>query len=142
MRKKKADYEVGFKKPPKHTRFKKGQSGNPAGRPKQTSKVTDVSSILAEELGAKVTINDTGERITKAQAVIRQIVNQAAKGNPVFARLLLKAITVISATSGQEPHAVERSTQELEAELDAMLTQIGAKLERSDDVKGVDENVS
>ena len=29
-----ADYEVGYGKPPKHTRFKKGQSGNPKGRPK------------------------------------------------------------------------------------------------------------
>ena len=27
-------YEVGYKKPPKHTRFQKGQSGNPNGRPK------------------------------------------------------------------------------------------------------------
>ncbi len=28
-----ADYEVGYGKPPRHTRFKKGRSGNPRGRP-------------------------------------------------------------------------------------------------------------
>ena len=28
------DYKVGYKKPPLHTRFQKGQSGNPRGRPK------------------------------------------------------------------------------------------------------------
>ncbi|MGD0275716.1 MAG: DUF5681 domain-containing protein [Syntrophales bacterium] len=27
------EYEVGFRKPPKQTRFAKGQSGNPHGRP-------------------------------------------------------------------------------------------------------------
>ena len=27
------DYEVGYGKPPKHTQFKRGQSGNPNGRP-------------------------------------------------------------------------------------------------------------
>ena len=31
-----ASYEVGYKRPPKHTRFKKGHSGNPKGRPKGT----------------------------------------------------------------------------------------------------------
>jgi hypothetical protein len=34
MRKKKGDYEVGYGKPPKHTRWPKGQSGNPGGREK------------------------------------------------------------------------------------------------------------
>ena len=29
-----ADYAVGYGKPPKHTRFKKGRSGNPRGRPR------------------------------------------------------------------------------------------------------------
>jgi hypothetical protein len=28
------DYEVGYKRPPKNSQFKKGQSGNPKGRPK------------------------------------------------------------------------------------------------------------
>lgn len=142
MREKKGEYEVGYKKPPKKTRFKKGQSGNPAGRAKQTPKVTDVCAVLAEELGATVTINDTGERITKLQAVLRQIVNQSAKGNPTYARLLLKLLALMSTTSGQEPHTVERSTQELEAELNAMFDRIGAKLGSSHDVKGLAQNVS
>ena len=28
-----APYEIGYCKPPKHTRFKPGQSGHPSGRP-------------------------------------------------------------------------------------------------------------
>ena len=36
-----ADYEVGYKKPPRHTRFRRGRSGNPNGRPKQARKPAD-----------------------------------------------------------------------------------------------------
>ena len=35
MNNEKNDYEVGYKKPPVATRFEKGQSGNPSGRPKR-----------------------------------------------------------------------------------------------------------
>ena len=40
------DYEVGYKKPPIHTRFKPGVSGNPKGRPKGTK---NLATDLAEE---------------------------------------------------------------------------------------------
>ena len=32
---KKKDYEVGYGRPPKKSQFRKGQSGNPSGRPKK-----------------------------------------------------------------------------------------------------------
>lgn len=34
-KKKKRKYKIGYAKPPKATRFKKGQSGNPNGRPRR-----------------------------------------------------------------------------------------------------------
>jgi hypothetical protein len=37
-----AKYDVGFKKPPKHSKFKKGQSGNPKGRPKGSKSLKEV----------------------------------------------------------------------------------------------------
>ena len=37
----KRDYEIGYGKPPKQTRFKPGQSGNPRGRPKWNAQPQD-----------------------------------------------------------------------------------------------------
>ena len=57
------DYEVGYGKPPVHSRFKPGQSGNPKGR---RTRKTEPASLLAEilkELNAVVTINENGEKM-------------------------------------------------------------------------------
>ena len=43
--------EVGYRKPPMHTRFKPGQFGNPRGRPKGTK---NLKTDLQEELGEKM----------------------------------------------------------------------------------------
>lgn len=50
----KTDYPVGYGRPPKHTQFKPGQSGNPAGRPKGLHNFkTDVLETLAMPLKVK-----------------------------------------------------------------------------------------
>jgi hypothetical protein len=53
-------YEVGYGKPPKNTRFKKGISGNPTGRPKKSP---DFYAELIREANSLITINDKGRRI-------------------------------------------------------------------------------
>ena len=75
-----SDYEVGFGKPPTGTRFKKGQSGNPKGRPKGA---LNWATILARSLREKVIINENGHRkvITKLEAAVKQLVNMAAGGD-------------------------------------------------------------
>jgi Family of unknown function (DUF5681) len=48
------DYEVGYGRPPTHTRFRAGQSGNPAGRRKGVRNlVTDVKRMLATPVKVK-----------------------------------------------------------------------------------------
>jgi hypothetical protein len=74
-------YPVGYKKPPQHTQFKPGQSGNPHGRPK---KVATFEEALRTELLAAVTVvqkDGKRRRISKQTAMLRQLINEAATGN-------------------------------------------------------------
>ena len=75
------DYEVGYGKPPKNTRFKPGQSGNPRGRPKGSKNfATDLAEVLLEH----VNVNEGGRkrRVTKQRATIMATINRAMKGEP------------------------------------------------------------
>jgi Family of unknown function (DUF5681) len=73
------DCGVGYGRPPANTRFKKGQSGNPKGRPKGAA---NVATILTRTLRERVVINENGRRktITKLEAAVKQLVNKAASG--------------------------------------------------------------
>jgi hypothetical protein len=64
--------------PPRHTQFKKGQSGNPTGRPK---KVASFKSDLAAELQEKLSIAENGKerKITKQRAFCKTLVAAAIK---------------------------------------------------------------
>ena len=77
---KKRKYQVGYAKPPRKTRFERGKSGNPAGRVKGSK---NVSKLLLEALAEPVVVNENGDRkrITKGEAMIKQLVNKGASGD-------------------------------------------------------------
>ena len=77
---KKRDYEVGYGTPPRHTRFTKGRSGNPRGR---APGAKNLKTFLIDALNELVVVTENGGRrtISKGQAIIKQIVNQSAKGD-------------------------------------------------------------
>lgn len=82
MKRKPTSYTVGYRKPPKERRFKKGQSGNPKGRPKKVVKSESFYKLAIDELDTSVTIADQGKnlRLSKRALIVKQIVNKAAKG--------------------------------------------------------------
>jgi hypothetical protein len=84
-------YPVGYKRPPPASQFKPGQSGNPNGRPKGAK---NFATVLQEELNTAVTVTENGKRrkISKRQAVAKQLVNSAATGNAKAIPVLLKEI--------------------------------------------------
>jgi hypothetical protein len=82
-----ADYEVGYGKPPRHTRFQPGVSGNPRGRPKGTN---NLKTDLMEELGEKVLVREgeQSRRVSKQRAVLKALVMRTLKGDARAAGLL------------------------------------------------------
>jgi len=102
-------YMVGYGKPPTHSRFKTGQSGNPRGRPKGT---LNLATVLERTLREKVVINENGRRkiITKLEAAVKQVVNKAASGDPAALRQLMALVNSAEERfSGPPPPSSELS---------------------------------
>ncbi len=81
-------YKVGKGRPPVSTRWKKGQSGNPPGRPKGAK---NMATLFNEALNQKFSIQENGKvrKITAREGVIRRLISEALKGNIKAIALLL-----------------------------------------------------
>jgi hypothetical protein len=94
--KKRTEYEVGYGKPPVHTRFRKGRSGNPGGRPRGMT-AGRATALALKELYRPVTVRE-GDKLIKLpaiQAVLRSKVALAAKGNGPAQRFLFEIARAI-----------------------------------------------
>jgi hypothetical protein len=89
-----ASYDVGYGKPPRHTQFKKGQSGNPGGRPRKSPAGRLKALALREAYGTIVVGDEYGQpmRIPAIQAVLRSQLKLAVAGNLKAQRDLLAMI--------------------------------------------------
>ena len=92
------DYEVGYGRPPKATQWKKGQSGNRAGRPKGAK---GFNSIVHKTLTRPIKIREGGKirTVSSLEAMILKFAEDAMKGDPKAAAFLL---------SRYEPEAIRR----------------------------------
>ncbi len=78
-------YAVGYGKPPLHTRFRKGESGNPSGRPRRKS---DLASLLTRALDRPVAAAGGGAG-TQREAIIAALVEKSAAGDLRATKLVL-----------------------------------------------------
>jgi hypothetical protein len=126
-------YEVGYGRPPRHSRFQKGQSGNPKGRARGSKNFT---TLLKEALDEPVSVNENGRRktISKKAAIAKQAVNKAAAGDlralplPLLNHMLAEAGTELAqAMKGPAlpppPSAEQKRTRALE--IAKILKQVG-----------------
>jgi hypothetical protein len=97
----KPEYAVGFGKPPRRTRFCKGQSGNPKGRPRGAK---NLATLMEKVLKEPVVISENGKRrrISKREALIKQLVNKAIAGDPRSIKLMLAELREIDDRLGTD----------------------------------------
>ena len=107
------EYKVGYGKPPVHTRFSKGQSGNPGGRPRGMT-AGRANALALKEAYRLVTVREGDKSITMPaiQAVFRSQVALAFRGNGPAQRGLIE----LTRTSEREIEAQTAATESQKAE--------------------------
>ncbi len=101
------EYEIGYQKPPKHTQWKVGQSGNPNGRPK---KIKDFEKLIDIELSKELRITEGGQQVTisKREVIIKTLINDALKGDLRAMKMVLPFITNHRTVEGFQPDSTDR----------------------------------
>ena len=85
------DYDVGYGRPPKATKFPPGKSGNPKGRPKGSR---PVGKVLQDIIQQKVVVTEGGRtrRIPALEVMLRRLANDAMRSDQKAIKLLLSLI--------------------------------------------------
>ncbi len=119
-------YDVGYGKPPVQTRFRKGQSGNPKGRGNGSR---NFATVFMAAMSQSVTITENGrrKRITKLDAAVTQLANDAARGDKKSIQLACALLQVL------EPKIeAQRLPKDIEPADEAVLAELKARLRRMD----------
>jgi hypothetical protein len=104
---------VGYKRPPKSTRFKPGQSGNPKGRPRHAR---NLKTEFLEELSEIIRVRE-GDRemqISKQRAFVKALVAAAIKGDMRAANALVSFCTRAFGDDGDDSRLQEPAPDDLE----------------------------
>jgi hypothetical protein len=118
------EYEVGYRRPPKATRFKAGQSGNPKGRPRGSP---NLATDLSAELGEQITIREGGQarQVSKQRALIKSLMAKALQGD-------VRATTALLALYARSiPEAPENESAVVEEDELLILRRFGPRLLKS-----------
>jgi Family of unknown function (DUF5681) len=117
--------EVGFKRPPVHSRFRKGSSGNPKGRPRGAKNLrTDLTEVLQERITVKE--GDRKKRMSKQRAIVVTLVTKTLMGDLRSANTLLNTMFRTLGNSD----AADDVEQPLDADEQEVLAAIEARRQR------------
>jgi hypothetical protein len=132
-------YSVGFKNPPKETRFKPNQSGNPKGRPRRPPTLqTTVAKVMKEQI--KIREGERELRMSNLEALVRSAFRRALNGDPK----ILKMVTLMLRIERGEDQGEEIVDGNISAADEAILANFlmrhGVGPDRSENkTKGTDE---
>jgi hypothetical protein len=120
-------YKVGYRRPPKHSQFIAGQSGNPKGRPPGAK---NIATVLAKLLSAKISVAENGRRrrISKQEVMLTQLVNKATAGDLRSIQILLSMHYMIDQ---QTEAAKAAATSTLSQADEAVLQNFYARIKKS-----------
>lgn len=93
------DYSVGYKKPPKHSRFKPGQTGNPKGRKKGR---TSLRALIDKVLHELIPLRNSKHKLPALEVLVRNARNRAIGGDP---KSITGLIALMRAAGIIEPEA-------------------------------------
>ncbi len=112
---KRGSYAVGKGKPPVHTQFRKGQSGNPGGRPRGVT-AGRAQTLALEEAYRVITVKDGKDMVAlpALQAILRSQIALAAKGNGPAQRAVIAMVQAleddVEAKTLEAKTAIEETT--------------------------------
>jgi Family of unknown function (DUF5681) len=125
-----SEYKIGYGKPPKSGQFKRGQSGNPRGRPKGSLKL---ATDLAAELNEQITVREGGKsrRVSKQRALIKSLMAKALQGDVrANAAVLALYARVITDLPDDQDSVVDESELQILRQFAPRLLQSTASVKR------------
>src|SRR5262245_24250666 len=116
------EYDVGYRKPPKHKQFKPGQCGNPRGRPKGARNEATILCELLDHKKLEVREKGRARAVTVREGILLRVIEDALKGNTKSAAFILNRYALM--VSGEIQQA--ELTGDDQAVLEAFLTRLKA----------------
>lgn len=120
--------KVGYMNPPQHTRFKKGKSGNPRGRPR---KQEDLNTELHRVLNRKVRVKDNDQKLPIRDALMWKLRDLALQGDKQ-AIALQRRIIDESGISDPNAYSPEEKKKQILRNIQRMIAKTNAKENRDE----------
>ena len=119
-----AAYAVGYGKPPTHSKFAKGKSGNPSGRPKGSKKNLALVVQDVFEQTVSVGVNGKSKKVALVYAMVTKVVAMAMTGDPASMKMALNLYSTFY-SANDDSDIASGSSFELTPEDKAAISQSG-----------------